>query len=323
MRAVICKSFGPPENLVVEEVDDPIPGPGQLLVEVRAAGVTFPDALMVEDKYQYHPVPPYTPGGEVAGVVRALGEGVEGFAVGDRVSAGSAEGGFAELSAVGAGSARVVSDAMSFEEAVGISYSFGTALYGLRDRGNLQAGETLLVLGAAGAIGLAAVELGKQIGARVIAAASTDEKVSLCRERGADEGINYSTENLKERVKELTGGKGANVVYDPVGGDYAEAALRATAWEGRFLVIGFTAGIPRLPLNLPLLKGCQVVGVFFGAMMGREPKRAKRINDDLMALCDEGKISSYVTARYPLERAGQALRDLTERRAMGKIVVVP
>ncbi len=309
---------------MVAEVDDPGPGPGQLLVEVRASAVTFPDTLMLQDKYQFKATPPYTPGGEVAGVVVAVGDGVDGWAVGDRVLGGlGTTGGYAELAIVPAASARRIPDQVDFAVATGLNYAYGTTLYALQHRGHLQAGETMLVLGAGGAVGLSAVELGTLMGARVIAAASTDEKLDLCRRRGAVDTINYTSENLKERAKELTGGRGADVVYDCVGGAHAEQALRAIAWEGRFLVIGFTAGIPSIPLNLTLLKSCQIVGVFYGAMTAREPARSAAISDELIGLVASGKLQPHVSGRYPLERAGEALRALMDRTAVGKVVVTP
>ncbi len=324
MRAVVCKQFGPPESLVVEEIPDPVAGPGQVVVDVRAAGVTFPDALVIEDAYQFKATPPFVPGGEVAGVVRELGEGVEGVAVGDAVVGSlGITGGFAERALLPAAGLRRLPDGIGFAEVTGMMYAYGTARYALAHRGQLQKGETLLVLGAGGNVGLAAVELGKITGARVIAAASSAEKLALCRERGADEAIDYSREDLKERTKELTGGAGADVVYDAVGGDYAEAALRATAWNGRFLVIGFTAGIPKIPLNLTLLKGCQIVGVFFGSMVSREPETREAILRDLDELIVTGQLKPHVSKRYSLEEAPQALRDLQERRVVGKVVVEP
>ncbi len=324
MKAVVCTEFGPPEQLLVEERPDPAPGPGQVLVEVKAAAVTFPDTLMLEDKYQFKAEPPYVPGGEVAGVVAALGDGVDSLSIGDRIVGGlGVTGGFAELAIVHAGGARRLPDAVGFGESTGLNYAYGTSLYGLKYRGELQEGETLLVLGAGGQVGLSAVELGVLMGARVIAAASSAEKLELCRERGAAETIDYSTEDLKVRAKELTDGAGVDVVYDCVGGDYAESALRAIGWGGRFLVIGFTAGIPSFPLNLMLLKSCQVVGVFYGAMVAKEPDLARAVSDELIGLVADGKLSPYVSKRYPLERAGEALRSLMDRKALGKVVIEP
>ncbi len=324
MRAVVCTQFGPPEQLAVEERPDPVPGPGQVLVDVKASAVTFPDTLMLEDKYQFKAETPYVPGGEVAGVVAALGEGVDSLAVGDRVVGGlGVTGGFAELAVVHAGGARRLPDAVGFAESTGLNYAYGTSLYGLKYRGELQAGETLLVLGAGGQVGMSAVELGVLMGARVIAAASSQEKLDLCRERGAAETIDYSTEDLKARAKELTGGAGVDVIYDCVGGEYAEPALRAIGWGGRYLVIGFTAGIPSFPLNLTLLKSCQVVGVFYGAMVAKEPDLARAVSDELIGLVADGRIRPHVSARYPLDRAGEALRSLMDRTALGKVVVEP
>ena len=324
MRAVVCQAFGPPEALVVVEMDDPIAGDGQLLVEVKAAAVTFPDTLMLEDKYQYHPTPPYIPGGEAAGVVAAVGSGVSGWSVGDRVVGGfGTTGGYAELMSIPAAAARRLPDSVDFAVAAGLNYAYGTTLYALEHRANMQPGETLLVLGAGGALGVSAVEIGKLMGARVIAAASTEEKLDLCRARGADETINYATENLKERAKELTNGRGVDVVYDAVGGDKAEQALRAIGWEGRFLVIGFAGGIPSIPLNLTLLKSCQIVGVFYGAMTARQPELNAEISSELIRLVASGELRPHVSARYPLERAGEALRSLTDRTAIGKVVITP
>ncbi len=324
MRAVVCREFGPPELLVVEDVDDPRTATGELLVRVEASAVTFPDTLMLENKYQYKAIPPYIPGGEVAGVVVALGAGVEGWAVGDRVVGGfGTVGGYAELAAVPAATARRVPDSVDLALVAGLNYAYGTGLYGLKHRGALQAGETLLVLGAGGAVGLAAVELGRLMGARVIAAASSAEKLSLCRQHGADDVIDYSTEDLKVRAKELTDGRGVDVVYDCVGGERAEQALRAIAWEGRFLVIGFAAGIPSIPLNLALLKSCQIVGVFYGAMTARDPALAASIGEELLGLVATGDLRPHVSGRYPLERASEALRLLIDRQAVGKVVVTP
>lgn len=324
MRAIVCREFGPPEKLVLEERPDPIPGPGELVIEARAATVTFPDALMIEDKYQFKATLPFVPGGEAAGIVSALGPGVEGFVLGDRVIGNTMlVGGFAEKVLVGASATRKLAKNTDYAEATGLGYAYGTGYYGLRHRGALKPGETLLVLGAAGNVGLAAVELGKLLGARVIAAASSAEKLSVCRDRGADEVIDYSCEDLKARTKELTGGKGVDVIYDCIGGDYAEAAIRSIAWEGRFLVIGFTAGITKLPLNLTLLKGCQVVGVFYGAMVQRDPALRSQIDRELEALMEAGKLHPYVSERYALADAPKALRALLDRKVTGKVVVEP
>ena len=322
MKAIVCREFGPPEKLVLEEVPEPTPGEGELVIESHASTVTFPDALMIEDKYQFKAPLPFVPGGEAAGLVAEVGPGVSGFAKGDRVIGSTMlVGGFQEKVLVRASATRKLSEKVGFAEATGLLYAYGTGYYGLETRGSLAPGETLLVLGAAGNVGLAAVELGKLMGARVIAAASSEEKLAVCRDRGADETIDYSREDLKTRAKELTDGKGVDVIYDCIGGDFAEAALRAIAWEGRFLVIGFTAGIPQLPLNLTLLKGCQVIGVFYGAMVQRQPELRDEISAALYRLADEGKLNPYVSARYPLAEAPQALRALLDRKVTGKVVI--
>lgn len=324
MRAVLCKQFGPVEDLVVEEVPDPTPGPGQVVVDVAGCGVNFPDVLIVQDKYQFKPELPFSPGGEIAGTVSAVGEGVDGLQVGDPVLATLGWGGMADKVAVPAASAIPVPPGVDLVQASGFLLAHGTSHHALVDRAHLQAGETLLVLGAAGGVGLAAVEIGALLGARVIAAASTDEKLELCRAKGAAETINYSTEDLRSRIKELTDGTGVDVCYDPVGGDLSEPALRSMAWDGRFLVVGFAAGdIPKVPLNLPLLKGCSVVGVFWGAFTGKEPERNQANIAELLGWLAEGKLDPHVSATYPLDQAVQAINDLAERRATGKVVVTP
>jgi len=324
VRALLCKEFGPPESLVLEEVPDPAPAAGQVLIAVEACALNFPDVLVIQDKYQFKPQLPFSPGGEVAGTVEAVGEGVAAPSVGDRVLASTGWGGLADKVVAAAASTVPVPDGMDFVTASAFLYAYGTSQHALVDRGHLKPGETLLVLGAAGGVGLAAVEIGRVLGARVIAAASSEEKLELCRQAGADSTVNYETEDLRARLKELTDGHGVDVVYDPVGGPYSEPALRSCAWEGRFLVIGFAAGdIPRIPLNLPLLKGCDIVGVFWGAFAGREPDRHRANIEELMGWWREGRIRPRVTATYPLERAAEALSELAERRALGKIVVVP
>lgn len=322
MKAVLCKAFGPPESLVLEEVEAPTAGAGQLLIDVHASAVNFPDVLMIEGKYQNRPPFPFSPGGEIAGTVAALGEGVSGFAVGDRVFGGVGVGGFAEQVAVPATAMRPMPESMSYAKASGISTTYGTSYYALKQRADLQPGETLLVLGAAGGVGLAAVELGKAMGARVIAAASSDEKLAIAKQAGADELINYSDGELKEKVKALTDGRGADVIYDPVGGDLFDQCMRSVAWYGRVLVIGFAAGdIPKVPINLILLKSCQVVGVFFGAWSGRFQEEAAQNFREILELYEAGKIDPLIGAEYPLEDYAKALRDLSERRAIGKVVV--
>jgi NADPH2:quinone reductase len=329
MRAVLSEATGGPETLVVREVADPEPRPGAAVVAVKACGVNYPDVLIIEDRYQFKPPRPFSPGGEIAGVVTALGEGVSGLKVGDRVLGSTGNGGMAE--AIGLDAARLtrIPDAMPFDEAAAFLMTYGTSYYALKDRGRLQAGETLLVLGAAGGVGLAAVELGVAMGARVVAAASSEEKVALAKARGASEGVVYplgpfdkdGRKALAEQFKAACGPAGANLVYDAVGGDYAEAALRAIAWEGRFLVIGFPAGIPQIPLNLALLKGCDIVGVFWGAATARDPAGHKRNVAELMDLYAAGKVRPHVSERFPLERAGEAIAHLAGRKALGKVVV--
>jgi NADPH2:quinone reductase len=321
MKAVVCSEFGPPENLTIEELPDPVAGPGEVVVDIHAAAITWPDTLIIENRYQFRGEPPFVVGGEVGGKVAAVGPDVDGLAVGDDIVGGGGTGGFAEQVLLQASQVRKLPPGLGHAEATGYGYAYGTGHYALKYRGNLKPGETLLVLGAAGGVGLAALELGKVMGARVIAAASSEEKLALCRERGADETINYSDEDLKNRAKELTGGKGVDVVYDAVGGDYAEAALRATNWRGRFLVIGFTAGIPRMPLNLTLLKGCDIVGVFWGASRMREPEIFEATRVETEALAAEGKIQPWISRRYPLEEVPQALRDMMDRKIIGKMVM--
>jgi NADPH2:quinone reductase len=323
VKAVVCKAWGPPDSLTVEELPDLNAGAGQVVIDVEAASVNFPDLLIIQNQYQFKPALPFTPGSEVAGRVREVGEGVDAVKVGDRVLAMTGAGGFAQQVQVAAGAAVKIPDSMPFDEAASLLMTYGTSHYALKDRARVEPGETLLVLGAAGGVGLSAVELGKTMGARVIAAASTDEKLAVCKEKGADELINYSRENLKDRTKELTGGQGANIVYDPVGGELAEQALRATAWEGRFLVIGFTAGIPKVPLNLVLLKGCQVVGVFWGAFTGREPEKNRANTQELLDWCESGRIKPHVSARYPLEEVATALEAMEARKVTGKVVLLP
>jgi len=323
MRAVLCKGFGPPSSLVLEEVPPPEPGPGQVVVTVKACGVNFPDTLMIEGRYQFKPPMPFSPGGEVAGVVARVGGDVTSIRPGDRVIAVTGYGGFAEEVVTDAERLVPLPDGMDFPAGSALLFTYGTAQYALRDRASLEAGETLLVLGAAGGTGLAAVEVGSVIGARVIAVASSEEKLQLCRERGAAETINYATEDLRARIKDLTGGSGVDVVFDPVGGDHAEAAVRGMAWGGRYLVIGFVAGIPSVPLNLILLKSCSVIGVFWGAFVTRDPGRNRELLAELFGWHAQGKIDPHISAGYPLERAADALNDLLERKALGKIVILP
>ncbi|HEU5199312.1 MAG TPA: NADPH:quinone oxidoreductase family protein [Ktedonobacterales bacterium] len=323
MQAVLCKTYGPPESLVIEEVEPLQPGKGQVVVSVKACGVNFPDTLIIQGQYQFKPPMPFSPGGEVAGVVKAIGAGVEGVQVGDRVIASTGWGGFAQEVLTDTTRLIPMPDGVDFPTASAFVMTYGTSYHALKDRANLKLGEKLLVLGAAGGVGLAAIEIGKAMGAHVIAAASTDAKLTICRQHGADELINYSTTDLKQQVKTLTGGNGVDVIYDPVGGDYSEAALRGIAWNGRFLVIGFTAGeIPRIPLNLALLKGCSIVGVFWGSFVAREPQQNQENLEQLFAWLQGGKIKPHISATYPLNRAADALNDLMQRKVTGKAVLL-
>jgi NADPH2:quinone reductase len=323
MKAVLCKELGPAEKLVVEQVPSPKPAKGQVVVSVKACGVNFPDTLIIQGKYQFKPEPPFSPGGEVAGVVKELGEGVTGVAVGDRVIAFSTWGGYAEELAVDADRCIPMAEGMDFISASAFILTFGTSYHALKDRAQMKAGETLLVLGASGGVGIAAIQLGKVMGARVIAAASSDEKLAVCKANSADELINYASDDLRTRVKAITGGKGVNVVYDPVGGPYAEPALREMAWNGRYLVVGFAAGdIPKVPLNLALLKGCSIVGVFWGSFTRNEVDKSNANHQELMRMFTAGKVKPHIHATYPLEQAARALNDVTYKRVSGKVVLV-
>jgi len=322
MKAVLCKAYGPPSSLVVEDIASPTPGPGQVLIAVHAAGVNFPDTLIIQGKYQFKPELPFSPGAEVAGVVKAVGEGVQHPQVGDRVIATSAWGGYAEEVVVQADRVIPMPQGVDYETAAAFLMAYGTSHHALKDRGQLVAGETVLVLGASGGVGLAAVEIAKALGARVIAAASTEDKLEVCRQHGADETINYTTENLRERIKSLTNSRGVDVVYDPVGGELSEPALRAMAWRGRFLVVGFAAGaIPALPLNLTLLKGCAIVGVFWGAFVQNEPQRHAADLDELVGWLRDGRLRPRISGVYPLERCAEALQHVLDRKVTGKVVL--
>jgi NADPH:quinone reductase len=322
VKAMLCKAFGPPETLVLEEVADLKPLAGEVVVGVKASGVNFPDTLIVQGKYQFKPPFPFSPGGEVAGVVTAIGEGVTHLKLGDAVIAFVGWGGFAEQVRCVAAQVMPMPPAVPFTLAASFVLAYGTSYHALKDRAHLQAGETLLVLGAAGGVGLAACEIGKALGARVIAAASTDEKLAICKQHGADELINYSREDLRERVNTLTDKRGVDVVYDPVGGEWSEPALRSLAWKGRHLVVGFAAGeIPKIPLNLTLLKGASIVGVFWGAFLKNEPKVFAQNMRELFSLLSEGKLKPLVSATYPLARAADALNDMMQRKVVGKIVL--
>ena len=323
MKAVLCKVFGLPDSFVVEEIDALTPAAGEVVVSVKACGVNFPDTLIVQGKYQFKPPFPFSPGGEVAGVVRALGDGVSNVKVGDAVIAFIGWGGFAEEVRCPAAQVMPIPAGTPFPLAASFVLAYGTSYHALKDRGQLKAGETLLVLGAAGGVGLAACEIGKALGARVIAAASSDEKLAICRQHGADELINYSSSDLREQVNALTGKRGVDVVYDPVGGDYSEAALRSLAWRGRHLVVGFAAGdIPKIALNLTLLKGASIVGVFWGSFVKNEPAAFAQNMQELFGLLMKGELKPLISATYPLERAAEALNDMMQRKVVGKIVLV-
>jgi len=323
MKAVVCEEFAPIAELKYKEIDSPKIGAKQVLVEMRACSVNFPDTLIVQGKYQMRPERPFSPGSDIAGVVKAIGEGVKHVKPGDEVFGFVRTGGFAEEIRVPARDVFPKPPGMDFPIASSFMMAYGTSFHALKDRAKLQKGETLVVLGASGGVGLAAVELGKLMGARVIACASTTEKLELCQKYGADEIINYTTENLKERIKELTNSKGADVIYDPVGGDYSEAALRAMGWNGRFLVVGFAAGnIPKIPLNLALLKVCQIVGVFWGRFAIEFPKENMANTMQLIQWFATGKIKPHIDKTYPLKDAIQALKDMANRKVKGKIVIV-
>ncbi|MEZ5839142.1 MAG: NADPH:quinone oxidoreductase family protein [Hyphomicrobiales bacterium] len=324
MRAVISKAPGAPASLVLETLSDPEPAPGMAVVKVEATGLNFFDTLIIADRYQIRPERPFSPGGEIAGVIEAVGEGVEAFKAGDRVIAYVRYGGCREKVLVSEDDLVHLPDGVDATVAAGVTITYGTTIHALRDRARLQAGETVAVLGASGGVGQAAIEIAKVMGARVIACASSPEKLEFCRKVGADETIDYSRENLKERLKALTNGAGVDVVYDPVGGAYAEAALRATGWEGRYLVIGFAAGeIPKIPLNLVMLKGCDVLGVFWGEAIVRDPDSHRENMELLLGWIRDGSIKPHIHAVYPLEETAKALEALSSRRVKGKVVVTP
>lgn len=324
MKAIVCSAWGPPDDLVVANLPDLVAAPGQVVVDVQAAGVNFPDVLTIQGQYQFKPALPFTPGCELAGVIRAVGDGVTGFKPGDRVIAFTREGAFAEQAMVAASMLMPMPPGMDFDIAAAITLTYGTSHHALVGRAGLQAGETLLVLGAAGGVGLAAIEIGKALGARVIAAASSAEKLAVCREHGADACIDYSREDLREAIKAATDGKGPDVIYDPVGGAYAEPALRSIAWGGRYLVVGFANGtIPALPFNLMLLKGASVVGVFWGEFAKREPKANLAGMRQLLGWLAAGTIRPHISARYPLAQTAEALNAMAARKVTGKVVIMP
>lgn len=330
MKALLSKAPGGPETLVLEDVPSPVAKPGTAVIQVKAVGVNFPDVLIIEDKYQFKPQRPFAPGAEVSGIVKEVGEGVTSVKPGDRVLANTGWGGMVEEMVVEAGRLVKIPDAMTYEDAAAFIMTYGTSWHALKDRADLKPGQSMLVLGAAGGVGLAAVELGKAMGATVIAAASSQEKVDLCIARGAASGVVYpkgpfdreSQKAMGALFKDACGPDGCDVIYDAIGDAYAEPALRSIAWEGKYLVVGFAAGeIPKIPLNLALLKGCEIVGVFWGSWVGRNPKKHQESVAELMQMYVDGKIKPHVQTTFPLERAGEAIRMLAERKAMGKVVV--
>ena len=330
MKTLQCVELGMPDKLQVNEVPDPEVLPEHVLIENKAASVNFPDVLMIQGLYQFQPELPFTPGGESAGIVSAIGEGVENISVGGRVFAMTGMGAFSEKIVAHHSSVVKIPENMEFETAAALPMTYGTSLYALKQRAELKEGETLLVLGAAGGVGLATVELGKAMGAKVIAAASTQEKIDLCIQHGADEGFIYPTgkldrdqqKELSSKIKELTGGMGANVVYDPVGDSYSEPCIRATAWDGRYLVIGFAAGeIPKIPINLALLKGMKIVGVFWGAWVGMFPQENKKNFEELFQLHSDGRINPEVSDSFSLDDGAQAIAHLKDRKAKGKVII--
>jgi NADPH2:quinone reductase len=322
MKAVLCKQFGPPDSLVVEEVPSPKAEPGEVVVAVKAASLNFPDVLIIQNKYQFKPPLPFSPGSELAGVVKEVGAGVSRFKAGDRVMAFTTYGAFAEEVKTEAARLIPLPEKMDFQTGAAFLLTYGTTDHALRDRGALAAGETLLVLGASGGVGLAAIEIGKALGARVIACASSEDKLAVCRSHGADATINYATQDLREQIKALTDGKGVDVIYDPVGGPYSEPAFRSIAWRGRHLVVGFAAGeIPKLPLNLALLKGAAVVGVFWGDFARRQPKEFAQSIAQLGRWYAEGRLKPHVSRTLPLEKAAEALKLMAARQVKGKVVL--
>jgi NADPH2:quinone reductase len=324
MRAVICHQYGPPESLEIVDVPAPIPGEGEVLVEVHAAAVNFPDLLIIQNKYQLSVAPPFTPGSELAGIVRAVGGGVESVAIGDRVCGQALVGAFAEQALLPAMTLTRLPATIDFKSAAAFGVVYSTAYFALRSAARMATGESLLVLGAAGGVGLATVDVGRALGARVIAAASSADKLTACRTYGANETINYATENLKERLKALTGGRGVDVVVDPVGGDLAEQAIRATAWRGRYVTVGYASGvIPRIPVNLLLLKGCELLGFNLAPFLMNEPEEVARLRRELFEMLVKRRINPYVSAVYALSDVAHAFNAVGERRVIGKVVIDP
>lgn len=324
MKAILCKAYGPPESLVYEDIPIENPDPGQIQVAVQAAGVNFPDNLLIRAKDQYRPELPFSPGGELAGIVTAIGSGVQGFKIGDRVFAGTVWGAFREVANVSAHNAFHMSPSMDFEQAATFICAYGTAIHCLKDRAKIKAGETLAVLGAAGGVGTAIIQVAKAMGAKVIACASTSEKLAQCKEVGADELINYQEEDLKARLKELTDNRGVDVIVDPVGSDFSEKALRAIAWGGRFMVVGFTAGeIAKIPANLVLLKGCSVIGVFWSTSTRKNPERNRRNIEQTKLWFEEGLLKPVIFARFRLQDVADALYMVSNRKAQGRLLILP
>ena len=324
MKAVLCTHFGTPDDLELADIPEPKPGPGEAVVDVKAAALNFFDLLIIAGKYQHKPPFPFSPAAEFAGIVESVGAGVRDFAPGDREIGWTGWGAAREKIAAGAAHLVKLPQNLDFERGAGLTVTYATTLYGLRERGELKAGETLVVLGASGGVGLAAIEIGKIMGARVIACASSDEKLAFAKAHGADETVNYASEDLRDALKRLGGARGIDVVYDPVGGRYAEPALRSLGWEGRYLVVGFAAGdIPKIPLNLVLLKSCDIRGVLWGAWTMRDPKGQAALMKEIAAWCAEGKLSAHVHATYPLSETAAALKAIAERKVMGKIVLRP
>lgn len=321
MKAVVCQQWGPPDSLQVAALPDLKPAAGQVLIDVKAAGINFPDVLIIQNKYQFKPELPFTPGSELSGVVREVGEGVSHLKAGDRVIAFVGQGAFAEQALAPAAAVMPMPAQMDFDTAAAMTLTYGTSHHALIDRAALQAGETVLVLGAAGGVGLAAIDIAKAAGARVIAAASSAEKLAVCRQHGADVLINYAEQDLREAIKQATEGRGPDVIYDPVGGEYAEPAFRSIAWRGRYLVVGFANGeIPKLPLNLTLLKGASLVGVFWGEFARREPKANLKAMQQLLGWMAEGKVKPHISKRYKLDQVAEALNDMAARKVTGKII---
>lgn len=321
MKSVLCKAYGPPSSMVLEELPTPVPGKKEVLIEIKACSVNFPDTLMIQGLYQNKPPMPFAPGSDIAGVISAVGEEVKRHKVGDEVFGLIPYGGFSTHVVASPKTVFPKPPMMDYKVAASFMMAYATSYHALKDRAQVKEGETVLILGASGGVGLAAVELAKLMGARVIAAASTAEKLALCKKYGADELINYNEEDLKSRAKELSGGKGVDVVYDPVGGDYSEAALRAMAWKGRFLVVGFPAGIPKIPLNLPLLKGCEIQGVFWGRFTMEEAAKNMQNTMELIQMYAAGKLNPHIDKVYSLENSPQALQDMMDRKVKGKVII--